>query len=387
MARRATSAPPVLPGYAYVRPLGSGGFADVFLYEQDMPRRQVAVKVLIDDAINPEVLETFNAEADILARLSSHTSIVTIYQASISADGRPYFVMEMCPDSMGARYKKAPVDTSDVLDVGVKMASALETAHRAGILHRDIKPSNVLITTMGAPVLADFGIAGTLTAAEDTPEVFALSIPWSAPEVISGKVTGTIASEVWGLGATLYTLLAGRTPFDLPSGEKISRDQLQQRILKTAYVPTGRTDLGARLEATLARALSKDPAARHASMLELAEELRWAQYDLGLPPTSLEVVDRVAASPGAEGTGPQLTGPQLTPAPSATPRGPVISTVNAQSRRAERARTLASAQRTQAVPDKPAPRPRRGGLVVGIVVGAVVAVGATLGILAAVGVL
>jgi len=78
LAKRATSQPPVLPGYSFIRPLGTGGFADVFLYEQDMPRRVVAVKVLLDDAINPEVLRAFNAEADIMARLSAHPAIVTI---------------------------------------------------------------------------------------------------------------------------------------------------------------------------------------------------------------------------------------------------------------------------------------------------------------------
>ena len=89
MVRRKAAAPPILPGHSYIRPLGSGGFADVYLFEQDMPRRVVAVKVLVDDAVNPDVIRTFNAEADIMARLSAHASIVTIYQASISADGRP----------------------------------------------------------------------------------------------------------------------------------------------------------------------------------------------------------------------------------------------------------------------------------------------------------
>ncbi|WP_272943373.1 protein kinase [Salinibacterium sp. PAMC 21357] len=72
--------PPVLAGFTYVRPLGSGGFADVFLYEQDMPRRVVAVKVLLADAINSEVRRLFNAEADVMARLSSHPSVLTIFQ-------------------------------------------------------------------------------------------------------------------------------------------------------------------------------------------------------------------------------------------------------------------------------------------------------------------
>ena len=129
MARRQSSSPPVLPGFSYIRPLGSGGFADVFLYEQDMPRRVVAIKVLVSDAINPEVLRTFNGEADIMARLSAHPSIVTIYQASISADGRPYLAMEYCPDGMGTRYKTAPLPVAEVLDAGVRVAARCAPRH------------------------------------------------------------------------------------------------------------------------------------------------------------------------------------------------------------------------------------------------------------------
>ncbi|HWL01839.1 MAG TPA: serine/threonine-protein kinase, partial [Microbacteriaceae bacterium] len=171
MARRPQSTPPVLPGFAFVRPLGAGGFADVFLYEQDMPRRVVAVKVLAADAINPEVRRLFNAEADRMAQLSAHPSILTIYQASISSDGRPYLATEFCPESFGDRYKQAPIALPVVLDAGIRMAAALETAHRAGVLHRDIKPSNILVTQLGQPVLADFGIAASLTGADEPDEV------------------------------------------------------------------------------------------------------------------------------------------------------------------------------------------------------------------------
>ena len=336
MAKRKPAPPPVLPGYTFVRPLGSGGFADVFLYEQDMPRRVVAVKVLCDDAINPDVLRTFNSEGDILARLSAHASIVTIFHSSISADGRPYFVMDYCPDTMGAKAKKSPLPVADVLDVGVRIAAALETVHRSGVLHRDIKPSNILVTTLGTPVLADFGIAAGATLIDDDSEVVAMSIPWSAPEVISHQVSGTVPSEIWSLGATLYTLLTGRAPFELPSGEKIARAQHMQRILKTNYIPTGRADVPERLESALKKALAKAPSSRHASMFAFAEELRWIQYELGVPPTALEV----AAPEWAAATAPVDFA-------SDTLRGPVISTVQQDSRRALRAQTLASAQRAR----------------------------------------
>jgi serine/threonine protein kinase len=326
VVRRKSASPPVLPGYSYIRPLGSGGFADVYLFEQDMPRRVVAVKVLVDDAVNPEVIRTFNAEADVLARLSAHASIVTIHQASISADGRPYFVMEYCPDNMSARYKKAPLPVAEVLDTGVRIAAALETAHRSGVLHRDIKPSNILITSLGAPVLADFGVATALDPLDDADEVVAMSVPWSSPEVLEQPVTGSVAAEVWSLGATLYTLLAGRSPFESPDREKNRRDVLTARVVKARYTAVGRSDVTPRIEGILSRAMSRDPAARHASMEALAEELRWAQYELGLPPTTLEIAAREWAAAGAP-----------VDFAAAAPRGPVISTVNKESRRATRA--------------------------------------------------
>ena len=145
MTNRLPSTPPILPGLAYVRPLGSGGFADVFLYEQDMPRRNVAVKVMPSDVRDPELRRMFNAEADVLAHLSAHPAIVTVYQAGISADGRPYIVMEYCPGSLAQRYRIERMPVDEVLAVGVRMASALQSAHRAGLVHRDVKPSNILI--------------------------------------------------------------------------------------------------------------------------------------------------------------------------------------------------------------------------------------------------
>ena len=235
MATRLPSAPPILPGLAYIRPLGSGGFADVFLYEQDMPRRDVAVKVLPSDVRDPDLRRMFNAEADVLAHLSAHPSIVTVYQAGISADGRPYIVMEFCPGSLSQRYRIERIPVDEVLTIGVKMASALESAHRAGLVHRDVKPSNILVTTFGAPVLADFGISSSLARAT-ADEVLAMSIPWSAPEVIAEQTAGHRRQR--GVEPRRDGVLAARRPQSRSSGASAGRTRRSSCAAASRARPT-----------------------------------------------------------------------------------------------------------------------------------------------------
>jgi eukaryotic-like serine/threonine-protein kinase len=287
MARRLPSQPPVLPGFSYVHILGSGGFADVFLYEQNMPRRQVAVKVMLSEVVNDQVRQMFQAEANLMAQLSAHPSILTVYEASVSGDGRPYLVMELCSSSLSERYRRERIPVPEVLRVAVKIGSAIETAHRAGVLHRDIKPSNILMTAYGHPVLSDFGIASTLTTQREEDSV-GLSIPWSAPEVLLDETSGTIGSEVWALAATVYSLLAGRSPFEDPNGSNSSSD-LMARIARAKPQAIGRTDVPASLEALLRRAMSRRPENRPASVIELVRELQTIEAELGVPQTPLEV--------------------------------------------------------------------------------------------------
>ncbi|WP_157008486.1 serine/threonine-protein kinase [Agromyces laixinhei] len=287
MSRRLPSTPPNLPGFAFVSVLGSGGFADVYLYEQNMPRRLVAVKVLLAEVVTDDLRQMFQAEANLMAQLSSHPSILTVYQASVAADGRPYLVMEYCSASLGQRYRAVQLPLAEVLSVGVRIASAVETAHRQGVLHRDIKPSNILTTAYGHPVLSDFGIAATLGEAESSDAV-GLSIPWSAPEVLHDEVSGTVASEVWSLGATVYSLLAGRSPFEVPGGDNGS-GALMARIDRAKLAPTGRTDVPKSLEQVLARSMSRRPSDRQANALEFIRDLQSVEEELGLTQTPIEV--------------------------------------------------------------------------------------------------
>jgi serine/threonine protein kinase len=299
VARRLPSPPPTLPGFSHVHILGSGGFADVFLYEQNMPRRQVAVKVMLSEVVNDQVRQMFQAEANLMAQLSAHPSILTVYQASVSSDGRPYLVMELCSSALSQRYRTERIPLAEVLRIAVKIGSAIETAHRASVLHRDIKPSNILLTAYGHAVLSDFGIAATLGESGER-EAVGMSIPWSAPEVLMDETAGTISSEVWAFAATVYSLLAGRSPFEVPGQSNTSSD-LISRINRAKPQPIERSDVPASLERILQRAMSRRPEQRQASVLEMVYELQGVESELGLPQTPVEIaVDDWAAATVAD---------------------------------------------------------------------------------------
>jgi serine/threonine protein kinase len=289
-ASRPPSQPPQIPGFDYLQMLGSGGFADVFLYEQRMPRRRVAIKVLLKETLSDGARESFDAEANLMAQLSTHPSIVTIYQAGISDDGRPYLAMEYCPKpNLGARYRREKISVAEALRVGVQVAGAVETSHRAGILHRDIKPANILVTEYNRPALTDFGISVALVGGAEQESV-GMSIPWSPPEVFGSTPSSGVAGDVYSLGATVYTLLAGRSPFEVPGGSNGGID-LIARIQASALPRIGRTDVPASLEEVLATAMAKREDARYASALEFARALQKVQLELSLAVTPADVLD------------------------------------------------------------------------------------------------
>ncbi|KRD37368.1 hypothetical protein ASE27_08305 [Oerskovia sp. Root918] len=287
-SKRAPSAPPLIDGYEYVSVVGSGGFSDVFLYQQQRPRRRVAIKVLLHEWSSESQRAAFDVEADLMATLSTHPSIVTMYEASVASDGRPYLAMEYCSrPNLGARYRTERLSVAEVLRIAVQIAGAVETAHRAGILHRDIKPANILVTEYGHPALTDFGISSTL---DDASRAEGMSIPWSPPESFAENPWAGKETDVWALAATTYTLLAGRAPFELPGGSNSSAS-LITRIESTPLLPTGRTDVPPSLERVLGTAMAKNPASRYPSMLAFARALQQVQNELSYGVTPIDVLD------------------------------------------------------------------------------------------------
>ena len=295
MARRLPSAPPVLPGFSHLHVLGTGGYADVFLYEQALPRRPVAVKVLLAELVDEEVRRSFRTEVNLMGRLSSHPGILTVYGASVASDGRPYLVMELASPELGERFRSEPLAPEAALRVAIRVGAAVETAHRSGVLHRDIKPANILTTSFGHPVLSEFGIAGLQ---HDATEAAGVSVPWAAPEVLRGETGGTVATEVWSLGATIFSLIAGRSPAEHP-GRANDHDALSGRIIGHELLPS--RAIPPQLRPVLDKALAAKPADRYESVEAMLVELQRVQRELGFDETPIEVeVDTWAAEPPAE---------------------------------------------------------------------------------------
>ena len=274
------SAAPDLPGYRFIRHLGAGGNAQVYLYEQDLPFREVAVKVLNESALTEAARRRFTAEANVTAGLA-HRHIVQVFDAKVTNDGRPYIVMPYYPrPNLLVRARRAHLSVAEVLRIGIQIGSAVETSHRRGVLHRDIKPQNILTDSYGESALTDFGIA--TTKGGDGPE--GLSVPWSPPEILYGTGTGDQRSDVYSLGATLWHVLAGRSPFEQPGGDNKSF-ALMGRIQSDPVPPTGRADVPDSLDRLLRQAMVKDPAARPQTAMELILGLQSVEQELRLPVT------------------------------------------------------------------------------------------------------
>jgi hypothetical protein len=307
------NSPPQIPGLVYVQPLGSGGYADVYLYEQQSPRMPVAVKVLKAGSLTDRLKAEFFAEADTMAELGDHPYIVQVFRAGAATDGRPYLVMKYYPPpNLAQRSRTERFPVADVLRIGIQLASAVETAHQANVIHRDIKPANVLVSAYGAPGLTDFGIAGRgLRTHADAAlhgvsgrEEIGVSVPWSPPEVIYAESDGDARSDVYSLAATLWQLLAGRSPFEVP-GQDNTAYALMPRIRTQPVPATGRPDVPPAVERVLATAMAKDPGHRPPTAMAFALELQAVEQELRLPRTQILVLDDRGRTrltrPGAQG--------------------------------------------------------------------------------------
>src|SRR3954449_3938660 len=253
-------------GFDDVAEIGHGGFGVVCRCVQPTLDRTVAVKVLTSD-LDPDNLDRFMREQRAMGRLSGHPNIVQILEVGTTASGRPFIVMPYhAKDSLEALIRRhGPLDWRETLSIGVKLAGALDAAHRVGTLHRDVKPANILLTDYGEPQLTGFGIARITGGFETATGVITGSPAYTAPEVLEGA-SPTAASDVYSLGATLFCALTGHAAFERRSGEQV----IAQFIRVTSQpTPDLRTQgLPADVAAVVGQAMARDPADRPATAAE-----------------------------------------------------------------------------------------------------------------------
>jgi serine/threonine-protein kinase PknK len=267
-------------GFADVGKVGHGGFGVVYRCAQPILDRTVAVKVLSTD-LSPDNLDRFLREQRAMGRLSGHPHIISVLQVGVLASGRPFIVMPYhAKDSLEVLIRRhGPLDWRETLSIGVKLAGALEAAHRAGTLHRDVKPGNVLLTDYGEPQLTDFGIARIAGGFETATGVITGSPAYAAPEVLEGA-TPTPASDVYSLGATLFCALTGHAAFERRSGEQVIAQFL--RVTSQPTPDLQMQSLPADVAAVIEQAMARDPADRPATAAAFGEELRAVQRSNGV---------------------------------------------------------------------------------------------------------
>ena len=313
--------------YTGAKRVGHGTAGTVYRARSVALDRPVAIKVFHGTLNDERLQRNFQRECQVLGQLGGHPHIAAVHDSGITDDDRPYLVMAYY--DLGSLPADQALDPAEAGGFAVAVAEALQSAHEQGVLHRDVKPQNVLRSSTGAVALADFGISvrgpAELTSAAATAS-------YAAPEVLQDHRAAAVTSDVYGLAATVYNLLAGCPPYPPQPGETDLR--YLQRMVAEPHLPLPAT-VPPGLAAVVDAGLSKDPAARPASARAFADALRAA---LGQPTVP-------AAASGA----PTFPAPSFATAPAA-PTAPTAST-------APTAPTTPAAPAVPAAPARPPEHP------------------------------
>ena len=257
--------------------IASGGHGKVYRAWDTVLDRMVAVKLLRKEyEADPAVLEGFLREARACAGLN-HTNIIHIY-AFDEVQGQRYLVMELADrGSLDTRIEKQHrLPELHVLDIGTRIASALDLALKHDLLHRDIKPGNILFDADNEPKLIDFGLARKVDAEPESSTVTEGTPYYVAPEKIK-REPETFLSDMYSLGCTLYHALTGHVPFEAPSVE-----ELVAAHVHTALTPPNLVvpEITQRTSDALVRVMAKNPGDRFLSYDEFKTELEFARAQL-----------------------------------------------------------------------------------------------------------
>ena len=257
--------------------VGSGGMGTVYRAWDTTLERMVAVKLMRKELLDdPKALESFYREARACARLN-HTNIVHIY-AFDDWEGQSYLVMELADHgSLDARIEKLRLlPELDMLDIGIKIADALNMALKHDLLHRDIKPGNILFNADHEPKLVDFGLARKADVEHEVEDVTWGTPYYVAPEKIK-REPETFLSDMYSLGATLYHAMTGHVPFEAPTVEEVIVAQVQTPLTPPNLVVP---EITQPTSDALVKCMAKNPAERFLSYEEFVMALTAARSQL-----------------------------------------------------------------------------------------------------------
>lgn len=258
--------------YEVIRELGQGGMAIVYLAHDPNIKRQVAVKVLPRQfTFEPQFRARFQHEVEVIARLEN-AAIVPVYDSGEHED-QPYIVMRYMPGgTLADRLGEGPLPLKEIEPLFQRIGSALDYAHRSGVVHRDLKPGNILFDSQGEAFLSDFGIAKLAEASVAfTGTGSMVGTPaYMSPEQALGEKIVDGRSDIYSLGVVLFEALSGQLPFksDTPMGVAIAHIQEPVPSLLDRN-----PDLPPSYEAIIRKALEKKPADRYQTAGELAQAI------------------------------------------------------------------------------------------------------------------
>lgn len=276
---------PDVPGFAQLRLVGSGGSATVYKAVELRHDRPVAIKIL-DLQAGDSQRRAFAREVDAIARIEPHPNIITLLGSGVTPNGHPYLVFPFFDGGTFAAWvdERGPLTWSAATDIAIKICSAVETVHRAGLIHRDVKPGNVFIgVTPAHPVLGDFGISTSIEGVPTRTVQQAVTVGYTAPEILHDEPATTV-SDIYSLGMTIFRIIQGLHAYYAESPAAVMRNVLNQSEAPhlSAGVPPS-------LDEAVSRALAETPADRPQTALELARRLQAVQADHYLPVTPVLV--------------------------------------------------------------------------------------------------
>lgn len=284
--------------YRILEKLGAGGMGEVYLAKDMSLDRTVALKVLATDvARDREQIRRFVQEAKAASALR-HPNVAHIYEIG-EADDIRFIAMEYVEgQSLDTKISGRPLESAEIVNLGLQVADALDEAHSKGIIHRDIKPANLMITSRGQVKVLDFGLAKVIrpegeTLAADAPTLSKTkpglvmgTVPYMSPEQALGRHVDP-RTDIFSLGVVLYEMATGRLPFLGANASEI----LDQIIhAQPEVIARFNYNLPAELERIIRKCLEKEPERRYQSARELVIDLRNLQRDLELGAGGAETI-------------------------------------------------------------------------------------------------